>query len=138
MPALQLLLLTVLLVAPTTTRANDLIMLLQARSCPNCKLANADLVHADLSNADLRGAHLQRANLSQARLDGANLTVTSVSPTSRRLTRPQTYAAAANRYQFERNGSHQCLLDPALERATGLGHGCRRGTRSHFPSQCGD
>ncbi len=73
MPATLLLLLTVLLGAPLSARADDLILLLESRSCPNCKLADADLVHADLRDADLKGAHLQRANLSQARLDGADL-----------------------------------------------------------------
>ena len=73
MPAPLLLLLTVLFGAPLTARADDLIMLLEARSCPNCKLADADLVHADLRDADLQGAHMQRANLSMARLDGADL-----------------------------------------------------------------
>ena len=73
MPAPFLLLLTVLLGVPLSARADDLIMLLQARSCPNCKLADADLVHSDLRDADLQGAHMQRANLSMARLDGADL-----------------------------------------------------------------
>ena len=73
MPAPLLLLLAVLLGAPLSARADDLIVLLEARSCPNCKLADADLVHADLRNADLSAADLQRANLSRARLDGADL-----------------------------------------------------------------
>ena len=73
MPAPLLLLLTVLLGAPLSARADDLIMLLQERSCPNCKLTDAGLVHADLRNADLNAADLQRANLSRARLDGADL-----------------------------------------------------------------
>ncbi|MCB4389113.1 pentapeptide repeat-containing protein [Synechococcus sp. MU1617] len=73
MPAPLLLMLTVLLGAPLSARANDLIVLLGARSCPNCKLADADLVHADLRDADLNAADLQRANLSRARLDGADL-----------------------------------------------------------------
>ena len=73
MPAPLLLLLTVLLGAPLTARAEDLIVLLEARSCPKCKLADADLVHADLRDADLKAADLQRANLSRARLDGADL-----------------------------------------------------------------
>ena len=73
MPAPLLLLLTVLLGAPLSARADDFIVLLEARSCPNCKLADADLVHADLRNADLNAADLQRANLSRARLDGADL-----------------------------------------------------------------
>ena len=73
MPAPVLLLLTVLLGAPLTARADDLIVLLEARSCPKCKLADADLVHADLRDADLKAADLQRANLSRARLDGADL-----------------------------------------------------------------
>ena len=73
MPAPVLLLMTVLLGAPLSARANDLIVLLEARSCPNCKLADADLVHSDLRDADLKAADLQRANLSRARLDGADL-----------------------------------------------------------------
>ena len=69
----MLLVLTVLLGAPLSARADDLIVLLQAGACPNCKLADADLVHADLRDADLKAADLQRANLSRARLDGADL-----------------------------------------------------------------
>ena len=73
MPAPLLLLLTVLLGAPLSTRADNLIVLLDAGSCPNCKLADADLVHADLSHTNLNAADLRRANLSRARLDGADL-----------------------------------------------------------------
>ena len=73
MPAPLLLLLTVLLGAPLSARADDLVMLLEARSCPNCTLADADLVHADLRDADLKATDLRRANLSRARLDGADL-----------------------------------------------------------------
>ena len=73
MRAQLLLLLTVLVGAPLSARADDLIVLLQARSCPNCKLADADLVHADLGDANLKAADLRRANLSRARLDGADL-----------------------------------------------------------------
>ena len=68
MRASVLLLLTVLLGASLSARADDLIVLLKARSCPNCKLADADLVHTDLRDADLKAADLQRANLSRARL----------------------------------------------------------------------
>tara|TARA_B100000674_G_scaffold100531_1_gene73123 strand:+ start:908 stop:1696 length:789 start_codon:yes stop_codon:yes gene_type:complete len=73
MPAPLLLLLTVLLGAPLSARADDLIVLLGTGSCPDCKLTDADLVHADLRDADLKAADLQRANLSRARLDGADL-----------------------------------------------------------------
>ena len=69
----RLLLLTLLLAAPLTARANDLIFLLQHRKCPDCRLEDVDLVHADLRDADLQQAQLQRANLGQADLDGANL-----------------------------------------------------------------
>ena len=69
----MLLFLTVLLGAPLSARADDLVVLLQAGSCPNCKLADADLVHADLRDADLKAADLQRSNLGRARLDGADL-----------------------------------------------------------------
>ena len=79
MPAQLLLLLTVLLGAPLSARADDLIVLLEARSCPKCELTDADLVHADLRNADLNAADLQRANLSQARLDGADLSESDLS-----------------------------------------------------------
>ena len=73
MRAHLLLLLTVLVGAPLSARADDLIVLLQTRSCPHCKLADADLVHADLDDANLKAADLRRANLSRARLDGADL-----------------------------------------------------------------
>ena len=73
MPVPLLLLLTVLLGAPLSARADDVIMLLEARACPNCTLADADLVHADLRDANLNAADLRRANLSRARLDGADL-----------------------------------------------------------------
>ena len=69
----RLLLLTLLLSVPLTARANDLIVLLQQESCPDCRLVNVDLMHADLRDADLQEAQLQRANLGQARLDGADL-----------------------------------------------------------------
>ena len=73
MPAQMLLLLTMLIGAQLSVRANGLIVLLTSRSCPHCKLADADLVHADLREADLSAADLQRANLSRALLDGADL-----------------------------------------------------------------
>ena len=73
MPAPLMLLLTLLLGAPLSARADDLIMLLTNKSCPRCRLADADLVHADLRDADLSATDLQRANLSRALLDGADL-----------------------------------------------------------------
>ena len=136
MPAPQLLLLTVLLVAPTTTRANDLIMLLQARSCPNCKLANADLVHADLSNANLRGAHLQRANLSQARLDGADLSSSDLSFANLQGASLRSADLRGSRLigtDLRGTDLTNALLDPnALEESHWIGaRGVARGTRSH-------
>jgi tetratricopeptide (TPR) repeat protein len=62
----------------------DLMRLLQSRSCAGCRLQDADLVHADLRDADLRGAALQRANLGQARLEGAQLEGADLSFTSLR------------------------------------------------------
>ena len=59
----RLLLLILLLAAPLTARADDLIVLLEQGNCPDCQLADVDLVHADLQDADLRRAQLQRANL---------------------------------------------------------------------------
>ena len=67
------LLLILLFGSPIAGQAEDLILLLQQRNCPDCRLEDVDLVHTDLRDADLRRAQLQRANLGQARLDGADL-----------------------------------------------------------------
>jgi tetratricopeptide (TPR) repeat protein len=67
---------------PAHANTEDLMRLLQTRSCRDCRLQDADLVHADLRDADLRGAALQRANLGQARLDGARLEGADLSFTS--------------------------------------------------------
>ena len=67
------LLLILLFASPIAGQAEDLILLLQQRNCPDCHLEDVDLVHTDLRDADLRRAQLQRANLGQARLDGADL-----------------------------------------------------------------
>lgn len=70
-------------VSPAWSADGDqLIRLLESRSCPGCRLQDADLVHADLRDARLKGAQLQRANLSSARLDGADLRGTNLSFTS--------------------------------------------------------
>jgi len=73
-----------LLAAPQARAAGTeaLMTLLERRSCPGCRLQDADLVHADLRDADLRRAQLQRANLSGARLDGARLMGADLSFTS--------------------------------------------------------
>lgn len=71
--ALALLLASVIPAAALAGPDDDLLRLLQRRSCAGCQLQDADLVHADLRDADLRRARLQRANLSQSRLDGARL-----------------------------------------------------------------
>ena len=73
------LLLILLLGTPLAARAEDLILLLEARQCPNCQLADSDLVHADLRNANLKGAQLRRANLSHVLLDGADLSGSDLS-----------------------------------------------------------
>ena len=78
------LLFTLLITTPLMARADDLIVLLQQRKCPECRLADVDLVHANLRDADLRHAKLMRANLSQAQLDGANLSGADLSFTSLR------------------------------------------------------
>ena len=62
--------------------ANQLIRLLESRSCPGCRLQDADLVQADLRDARLKRAQLQRANLSGALLDGADLRGAQLSFTS--------------------------------------------------------
>ena len=61
---------------------DSLIRLLEQRSCPRCRLQDADLVNADLRDANLKGAQLQRANLSGAQLDGADLSGAVLSETS--------------------------------------------------------
>ena len=78
------LLFTLLITAPLAARADDLMVLLEQRKCPQCRLADVDLVHADLRDTDLRNAKLMRANLSQAQLDGANLSGADLSFTSLR------------------------------------------------------
>ena len=61
------------ILTPQAQAYEELVLLLQDKRCPQCRLADVDLVHADLRDADLSGAKLQRANLSQAKLDGADL-----------------------------------------------------------------
>ena len=66
----------------TAADTNQLMRLLESRSCQGCRLQDADLVQADLRDAGLKGALLQRANLSGARLDGADLRGANLSFTS--------------------------------------------------------
>ena len=132
----RLLLLTLLLAAPLTARADDLIVLLEQGSCPDCRLADVDLVHADLRDADLQRAHLQQANLGQARLDGADLRGADLSFTSLRgaslrganLTGSRLYGTDLR--DADLSGA---LLNPqALEEAHWLGaQGVAIGSRSH-------
>ena len=51
----------------------DLVQLLETKTCMECRLQGADLMHADLRDANLEKAKLQRADLGRAQLDGANL-----------------------------------------------------------------
>ena len=135
MPVSLLLMLTVLLGTPFSARADDLIVLLSTRSCPNCKLADADLVHADLRDADLKAADLQRANLGRARLDGAdlrnaNLRFSSLQGAS--LRGADLRGAKLNgtdRRQADLSGSQ--ISPGALDRSHWLGaHGVDKGLRS--------
>jgi tetratricopeptide (TPR) repeat protein len=64
------------------TDQQQLMRLLESRSCQGCKLQDADLVQADLRDARLKGALLERANLSGSRLDGADLRGANLSFTS--------------------------------------------------------
>ena len=50
----RVLLLTLLITTPLTAQADDLVVLLQQRNCPDCRLADVDLAHADLRYADLQ------------------------------------------------------------------------------------
>ena len=56
--------------------------LMETKTCPSCRLQDADLVYADLRDAQLGKAQLQRANLSRAQLDGADLRGSNLSFTS--------------------------------------------------------
>ena len=132
----RLLLLTLLLAAPLTARADDLIVLLEQGNCPDCQLADVDLVHADLQDADLRRAQLQRANLGQARLDGADLRGADLSFTSLRgaslrgadLTGSRLFGTDLR----EADLSGARLSYQALEEAHWQGaQGIRNGVRSH-------
>ena len=132
----RLLPLTLLLAAPLAARADDLIVLLQQGSCPDCRLMDVDLVHADLQDADLRRAQLQRANLGQARLDGADLRGADLSFTSLRgaslrgadLTGSQLYGTDLR--DADLSGARLNLR--GLEEAHWLGaQGVASGSRSH-------
>ena len=135
MPA-RVLLFTLLLASPLTARADDLIVLLQQRNCPDCHLADVDLVHTDLRDADLQRAQLQRANLAQARLDGADLRATNLQFTNLRgaslrgadLRGSSLYGTDLR--QADLSGAR--LDDGALEQAHWQGaHGISQGVRSH-------
>ena len=135
MPA-RVLLFTLLLAAPLAARADDLIVLLQQRNCPDCRLADVDLVHADLRDADLQRAQLQRANLGQARLDGADLRNSNLQFTNLRgaslrgadLRGSRLYGTDLR--QADLSGAQ--LDDGALEQAHWQGaRGISKGIRSH-------
>ena len=132
----QALLLTLLLASPLAAQEDDLILLLQQRSCPNCHLADVDLVHADLRDADLQEAQLQRANLGHARLDGADLKKSNLQFTNLRGAslrgadlRGSTLYGTDLR-QADLSGAR--LDDGALEQAYWQGaHGIKDSVRSH-------
>jgi len=135
MPA-RVLLFTLLLAAPLAARADDLIVLLQQRNCPDCRLADVDLVHADLRDADLQRAQLQRANLGQAHLDGADLRQSNLQFTNLRgaslrgadLRGSRLYGTDLR--QADLSGAR--LDDGALEQAHWQGaRGISKGVRSH-------
>ena len=132
----RVLLLTLLLAVPARARADDVMVLLQQGSCPNCRLADADLVHFALRDADLQGAQLQRANLGQAQLDGADLSKTSMKFTNLRgaslrgadLRGSQLYGTDLR----QTNLSGAQLDEGALEQAHWEGAiGIKKGVRSH-------
>ena len=63
-------------------QSENVLRLLESRSCQKCELQDADLVRANLRDAQLKAAQLQRANLSGASLDGADLRNANLSFTS--------------------------------------------------------
>ena len=136
----RVLFLTLLLAAPLTARADDLIILLQRGSCPDCRLSDVDLVHADMQNADLRRAQLQRANLGQARLDGADLREANLSFTSLRgaslrgadLTGSRLYGTDLREADLSGARFHPKALEEAhWQGAKGVGIGLRSHARLH-------
>ena len=136
MRAPVLLWLTVLLGTPLSARADDLIVLLDARSCPNCKLSDADLVHTDLRDADLQAADLRRANLSRARLDGANLRDADLRFSNLQgasLRGADLRGAQLNGTDLRETDLSDALLDRnALEQSHWVGaQGVTKGARSH-------
>ena len=118
-------------------QANEaLLKVLQERSCPGCRLADADLVHADLRDADLSEAKLMRANLGQAQLDGANLSKADLSFTSLRGASLRGADLTGSRlYGTDLRGADLtgARLDPdSLSEAHWHGaHGISDGIRSH-------
>ena len=132
----RVLLLSLLLTTPMAAQPDDLVLLLQQRNCPDCRLADVDLVHADLRDADLSGAQLQRANLSQARLDGANLRNTDLRLTSLKgasLRGADLRGSKLYGTDFRQSDLSGALLDPvALEQSHWQGAtGIASGIRSH-------
>ena len=132
----RVLLLSLLLTTPMAAQPDDLVLLLQQRNCPDCRLADVDLVHADLRDADLSGAQLQRANLSQARLDGANLRNTDLRLTSLKgasLRGADLRGSKLYGTDFRQSDLSGALLDPvALEQSHWQGaRGIASGIRSH-------
>ena len=132
----RVLLLSLLLTTPMAAQPDDLVLLLQQRNCPACRLADVDLVHADLRDADLSGAQLQRANLSQARLDGANLRNTDLRLTSLKgasLRGADLRGSKLYGTDFRQSDLSGALLDPvALEQSHWQGAtGIASGIRSH-------
>ncbi len=74
-----------MLAAPGRALAGNqehILRLMETKTCPSCRLQDADLVYADLRDAQLSKAQLQRANLSRAQLDGADLRGSNLSFTS--------------------------------------------------------
>ena len=116
--------------------SEDLVVLLQSKTCSKCKLADVDLVHADLRDADLSGAKLQRANLSQAMLDGADLSNADLSFTS--LHGASLRGANLTGAKFYGTDLRECDLTGALLDANSLeeahwsgSKGLPKGAQSH-------
>ena len=132
----RVLLFALSLASPVIAGTDDLMMLLQQRDCPNCRLAEVDLVHADLRDANLQHAELQHANLGQARLDGADLRGSNLKFTNLRgaslrgadLRSSQLYGTDLRGADL--NGAQ--LDEGALEQSHWLGAvGISSGIRSH-------
>ena len=84
------------ILTPQTQAYEELILLLQDKRCPQCRLADVDLVHADLRGANFHGTDLRDAKLSGAQLDANALEQAHWSGATTLPAKAQSHAALHN------------------------------------------